>query len=117
MAWPRGEPSARYRRASTVQLPVGDGRLIERFGALEILFTLAATEEALLYSPAGARLGVGPLRIPLPSWSSPSVEARASSGPGDEDVHVEVKISLPLLGPITSYGGWMKLVQGGPHRR
>lgn len=89
----------------TVQTLLPDGRMSERRGAMELLFHVAAEPAAIVYRPAGARLCLGPLRIPIPSWCGPRVEARAWCAPGASVMHVSVSISAPLLGPLVTYGG------------
>lgn len=102
-------------RMLTVQSLTPGGLMAERMGALELLFRLAPEERALVYRQAGLRLCVGPLRIPLPSWCGPRVEARAWCEPEDGDVmRVRVSVSLPLFGELITYGGPLKALGGTP---
>ena len=89
----------------TRQSLLADGRLAERRGPLELLFRVTGEEGAVVYRPAGVRLRIGPLAIPLPRWLAPRVEARAWCEPGDGRMHVLVSVSSSLAGTIATYGG------------
>ena len=88
----------------TIQRGLPDGTLAERFGALEFRFHLRVAEGALTYIQAGAGVMVGRLRIPLPRWISPRVEAREASA-GGRGAYVRVGISAPGFGLVMSYEG------------
>jgi len=88
----------------TIQRGLPDGTLAERFGALEFRFHLRVSEGALTYVQAGAGVMVGRLRIPLPRWISPRVEAREACGDG-RGAYVRVGISAPGFGLVMSYEG------------
>lgn len=90
---------------TTVQRLLPDGRMGEQRGPLELLFRVSAEGRAIHYRPAGLRLCLGPLRLPLPAWLGPRVEARAWHEPGEQTMRVRVAMALPLLGEVITYGG------------
>ena len=92
------------RRLSTLQRPLPDHRLGERFGPLEIVFRLEAVDGGLTYHTVGARLCIGPLGIPLPRGLRPVVEARESAEASGA-THVVVDVALPWAGPLIRYEG------------
>src|SRR5438034_7780705 len=92
----------------TIQRGLPDGTLAERFGALEFRFHLRVAEGALTYIQAGAGVMVGRLRIPLPRWISPRVEAREASA-GGRGAYVRVGISAPGFGLVMSYEGCVQV--------
>lgn len=92
------------RRLVTTQRGLPDRLLAERFGVLEVRFRLRVVEGALTYAQASAALALWRLRVPLPRWVAPWVEAREACVDG-RDPHVQVRISMPLIGLVTSYGG------------
>ncbi|MGL4237360.1 DUF4166 domain-containing protein, partial [Tabrizicola sp.] len=93
-----------------------NGRLTERFGALTFTIALRAADGELRYPVTqGWFLG-----IPLPRWALPrSDTTEATDGPHST---FDVALSLPLIGPIVRYQGWLapactipaELLQGGP---
>jgi uncharacterized protein DUF4166 len=98
------------RRLVTVQRGLADGTLTERFGALELRFHLRVVDGTLTYVQAGAGLILGRLRIPLPRWISPRVEAREACVDGQRS-YVQVGISAPGSGLLMSYEGCMQVKQ------
>ncbi len=107
-------------RMSTVKTLLPDGRMAERRGPIELLFRITTLREAtaegervaVVYHPAGVRLCLGPLRVPIPSWCGPRVDARVWCEPGERVMRVEVKMAVPLVGPIVTYGGPLARVDG-----
>jgi hypothetical protein len=93
----------------TTQRGLPDGTLAERFGALELRFRLRVVEGTLTYVQAGAALVVGRLRIPLPRWIAPRVEARETCVDGRS--YVKVSISAPGSGMVMSYEGCVQVTQ------
>jgi hypothetical protein len=76
-------------------------RLTERFGALTFTIALQAGDGKLHY-PVTEGWFIG---IPLPGWSLPrSDTAEAADGPRTT---FDVALSLPLIGPIVRYRGWV----------
>ena len=106
----RDADSERWTRAFgrrllvTTQRGLPDGSLAERFGALEFRFRLWVVGDSLTYMQAGAAVALGRLRVPLPRWMSPGVAAREACVDG-RGPHVQVRISMPLIGLMTSYEG------------
>lgn len=92
----------------TTQRGLPDGTLAERFGALELRFHLHVVEGTLTYVQAGAGLMVGRLRIPLPRWISPRVEAREACVDGRRS-YVQVRISAPGNGLVMAYEGCVQV--------
>jgi len=91
----------------TIQRGLPDGTLAERFGALEVRFHLRVIEGALTYVQAGAWVSVGRLRVALPRWIAPRVEAREACVDG-RGPHVQVGILAPLIGLVIAYEGCMQ---------
>lgn len=79
-----------------------DGHLQERFGALRFRFALPATATGLSMIVCGWSA----FHVPLPLWMAPRSPATES----DEDAifHFDVPISLPVVGPIVHYRGWLR---------
>ena len=96
------------RALVTTQRGLPDGSLAERFGALEFRFHLRVTQGAMTYVQAGAAITVGRLRVPLPRWIAPRVEAREACVDG-ETPFVTVGISSPLIGVVMSYEGCIQV--------
>jgi hypothetical protein len=92
----------------------GEGRLLsERAGPLELRFRLSVEGGALVYTQAGAGLRLGRLRVPLPRPLAPRVEARERGAGDGEDVNVYVRACAPLVGPLLSYEGCLRLEARG----
>jgi Domain of unknown function (DUF4166) len=96
------------RALVTTQRGLPDGSLAERFGALEFRFHLRVTQGAMTYVQAGAAMTVGRLRVPLPRWIAPRVDAREACVDG-ETPFVTVGISSPLIGVVMSYEGCIQV--------
>ncbi len=92
------------RMLVSIQRGLPDGRLAERFGAVELRFRLRVVEGALTYAQDGAGLRVGRLLISLPRWMAPRVEAREACIEG-RGPHVRVGVSAPGIGLVLSYRG------------
>jgi len=92
-----------------------DGLLAERFGCLEFRLRLRAADGALHFQPAGSALALGPLRVRLPGWASPAVEARVSAAEGGgERLAVQVKVTAPLAGTLLQYQGCLERKEARP---
>jgi hypothetical protein len=91
----------------TWQSPSPGGLLVERAGLAELCFRLEVRDGGLIYHPAGAALRLGRLRVPLPRWLAPSVEAHEAPAGQLGRTEVSVRVSLPVLGLLISYEGLM----------
>ena len=90
----------------TDQRPGPDGRLLERFGLLDLRLELRVEDGALVYEPAGAGVRLFGVVVPVPRWLSPRVAGRVSADGDLARVHVQVE--APLLGSLISYSGSVK---------
>jgi hypothetical protein len=90
---------------ATEQSERAGGRLAERFGPMELLFRLQAVDGALVFEQTGAALRLGPLRLPLPRFAWPRVEARAWAADGGRGMRIQVRLGAPLAGPLLTYEG------------
>lgn len=89
----------------TYQYLLPDGLLGERTGPLELVFRVEVEKGIVRYHQVGLRLRLGRLRIPLPRWLGPTVTARLWAYPEATEMNVEVRIAVPILGEIVTYGG------------
>jgi hypothetical protein len=85
-----------------------DGFLVERFGKWELHFKLYVKEGNLFYDQSGARLCLGALRIPMPLACAPRVSAKEMRD-GVARVLVSVTVTLPLVGQLISYDGYLNV--------
>jgi hypothetical protein len=82
------------------------GQLVERFGPLRFVFALPSDERGLTmkirrWSAFG---------LPLPLMLGPRPVAREWEEDGR--FRFDVAISLPLIGPVVRYAGWLRPVDG-----
>ncbi len=96
------------RHLETRQYLSGMSELAERFGLLELRFRLDAVDGSLVYEQLSAALVFGPLRVRIPVWWAPRVEAREDPA-GPKRTVVTVRVILPFIGPLISYGGTIEL--------
>jgi hypothetical protein len=80
------------------------GVLRERAGPVTFLFALETSGEGLALILRGVRV----LGVPLPRAAHPYVRTFESERDGRYHFHVEG--SLPLVGPIVRYAGWLERV-------
>lgn len=78
------------------------GLLRERVGPSTFVFALDTSADGMVLKLQGVRL----LGVPLPRFMSPSVFTFESERVGC--YHFEVEASLPLLGRIVRYAGWLE---------
>lgn len=88
----------------TQQHQAGDGELAERLGLLELRFRLEVADGSLLYRQVGAALLFGSMRVRVPPRWAPTVTAREDPA-GARRIHIDVRIALPVLGPVLAYDG------------
>ena len=90
---------------TTLQSASG-GRLVERFDCWELHFALSVLDRALVYEQCGARLCLGPMRLPVPLIFAPRVRA-SEKGDGPARVTIHVTVTLPLVGLLIAYEGYL----------
>jgi hypothetical protein len=96
------------RALNTRQYPAGGGSVAERIGPLELRFRLEPSDGGTVYRQLAAAVIVGPARLPLPHWCAPRVTAREEPA-GDHRIRIDVRVELPLVGPILGYAGTIDL--------
>lgn len=114
----RGETWARVfrlRRLVSIQYAGPDGLLAERFGSIEFNFQLSAVDGELRYANRLTRLALGSLRLPVPGWIGPRVEAveRAADGRSGR-TWVSVSVALPVIGTLIHYQGELQAEEFAP---
>jgi len=77
----------------------------ERFGSLEICFTLSASDGGLIYHQQNAALRLGAIWLKLPRWIAPVVTASEAVAPDGDRSYVTVHVSLPVIGHLIGYQG------------
>lgn len=92
--------------ASILSRPRAGGRVRERFGPLCMELSLTPEAGRLVYRVEGWRLGP----IPLPRALGPSTRAHEEVDAEGRFVF-DVEISLPLLGRLVRYRGWLVRVE------
>ena len=102
--WTRHFP--RHTMRSTLFLH--QERIIERLGAVRLVFALEAEHGVLRMRLEGLRF----LGIPCPAWLRPAVLAE-ETGSGDR-LHFNVRASVPLLGVVAAYRGYLDLTTMKP---
>lgn len=94
----------------TEQSAAGDGAtLVERIGPTEVKYNLEIAGGALYYRQIAAYLRLGPLSLPLPRWLAPHIAARESAMPDEKSTHISVKVTLPAIGLLVSYKGYIEI--------
>ena len=96
------------RALNTRQYPAGDHGVAERIGPLEFRFQREPCDDGTRFRQIHAAIVIGPVRVRLPRWCAPTVAAREDPA-GERRVHIDVRVSLPLVGPILSYAGTIDL--------
>ena len=92
------------QRLNSRQYLVAGGTIAERFGVIEFRFRREESGGTTSYRQVGVSVVVGPLRVPLPRLCSPVVTAREDAA-GPRSRHVDVRVELPLVGPLLAYDG------------
>jgi hypothetical protein len=78
--------------------------LVERFGLLEFRFQLDVTDGSLIYVQREAALAWRSARVRIPARLAPRIDAREDPAAADA-VNVHVRVTLPVVGPLMTYGG------------
>jgi hypothetical protein len=89
-----------------------EGLMVERIGPTEVRYRLEVAGGALYYRHTGTALRLGPIRLPLPHWLAPHLTARESAMPDEKSTHISVKVTLPLIGLLISYKGYIEIQDG-----
>jgi hypothetical protein len=90
--------------------PDGDGSgVVERFGPFHFPLRLNPTPGGLRYDIAGWRLG----RLPLPGFLKPRIAVEETIDMQGH-FHFDVALSLPLIGRMVRYRGWLAPDDSGP---
>ena len=84
----------------TMQWCEPGGFIVERRNSIR----LRVAGGALRYEQAGAAFCLGPIRLPLPHWLAPHVEAIEEPA-GAGRVRVRVSVTLPFVGLLIAYEG------------
>lgn len=82
-------------------------RFLERFGPFAFAIGLNANPDGLKMPVAGWRLNA----LPLPRFLAPKSEAKEYQDEHGRFVF-DVKLTLPLLGPLAHYKGWLQPASG-----
>ncbi|MGV3533041.1 MAG: DUF4166 domain-containing protein [Chthoniobacteraceae bacterium] len=85
-----------------------NGWLVEYFAGWQLCFALFAVKGGLRYEQRGARLCARGIRLPMPLPLSPRIQAREDAA-GEGRVRVEVAVSLPVIGPLITYRGFLEV--------
>jgi hypothetical protein len=93
----------------TEQRGAASGLMVERIGPTDVSYHLEVAGGALYYRQRGMALRMGPLRLPIPGWLAPQISARESAMPDEKSTHISVKVTLPLIGLLVSYKGYIKI--------
>ena len=89
------------------------GLMIERIGPTEIRYRLEIAGGALFYRQTGTKLCLGPLRLSLPRRLAPRIAARESALPEEKSTHISVEVTLPVIGRLISYKGFIEIKEQG----
>ena len=83
-----------------------NGKMTERFGPFTFTLGLAVTGESLIFPVTSGRMGP----IPLPRAILPRSDAveTVEDTPEGPRARFDVALSLPLVGPLVRYQGWLE---------
>lgn len=102
--WTRHFPS--HTMVST--LSGGDGGVVEHLGAARLRFELTENGGALGMRLTGLRF----FGLPCPRWLLPTIVAEETGT--DDRLHFRVMASLPLIGRVTGYSGYLMVPEDTP---
>jgi hypothetical protein len=85
------------------------GSIVERFGAVEVTFTLEADDSTLRYVFEGGSIRLLGVAIPLPLDAAAHERARAGNDIGSIDVSVDV--AMKPFGRIVAYDGTLTRIE------
>ena len=96
--WQRIFPSGTFKSR---QYPAG-AHILETVGPVTLILRPAASPSGLTLTMDGARV----LGVPLPGFLVPRIATREFQADGR--YRFEVSSSLPMLGPLVRYSGWLE---------
>ena len=82
------------------------GHIVERLGFAKLWFALEGDSKMLEIKLVQLRF----LGVPCPRWLRPAIVAEETATP--DHLHFQVEASLPLIGLVASYWGYLKLPEG-----
>lgn len=92
----------------SLQYANSKGLLAERFGLIELLFRLKASDHSLVFVPEGAALALGRFRMRIPLPLGPRVRGCVStSNEFPERFTVSINVTLPAVGLLIAYDGYI----------
>ena len=101
------------RRLETRQQRSNPSEIVERFGMLELRFHMDVSPGGgLVYVQRAAVFVLGRVRVSLPLLIAPRVSAREEPD-GPDRVTVVVSVTLPLVGMLITYDGFMAVEEAG----
>lgn len=97
--WTRHFP----HRTMYSSLRLHDKQVVETLGPVRLAFALKEEAGTLIMGLRSMRF----LGIPCPRWLLPHIDAREHGCDGH--LHFQIRASLPWVGRVTGYRGWLKL--------
>ena len=104
-SWTRCFGSSEFRSVLSLRDGEGAGHVHERFGVMGFDINLQRAQDQLHFPVARGTL----LGIPLPNWLLPRSEAMETAEGGR--FQFDIKISLPGIGLLVRYHGWLEPVR------
>jgi hypothetical protein len=101
-AWTRHFPGKTMKS----RLTHAGGHVVERLGFAKLWFALEGDSKMLEMKLVRLRF----LGVPCPRWLLPAIVAKETATP--DHLHFRVGASLPLIGLVASYQGYLKLPEG-----
>jgi hypothetical protein len=100
--WQRDFGGARFSSVQYLGAGLDEGLLVERFGPMAFAMAVVVDGGRLrLIQRRGTAFG-----IPMPRWMLPKGEAYEHDADGRFNFHVDV--TLPIVGPVVGYRGWLR---------
>jgi hypothetical protein len=97
--WTRHFP----HRSMRSSLRLHDKEVVETLGPVRLAFTLTEEAGSLIMALRSMRF----LGVPCPTWLLPHVDAREQGRDGQ--LHFHIRASLPWVGRVAGYRGWLQL--------
>jgi hypothetical protein len=107
-AGPASEVWTRHFPGKTMRsrLSAGASRVVEQMGPARLTFDLVRSDAVLHMQLVGLQF----LRVPCPRWLLPRILAQESGDSGR--LHFRVQASVPVLGHVASYRGYLDVPAG-----